>query len=182
MLLRALAERSPTLVTHVSDVAELALGIGRHLGLAEHDLVQLGHVAELHDVGKVAIPDAILEKQGPLDPSEWAFVHQHTLIGERIIGAASALLPVARMVRSTHERWDGLGYPDGLSGEAIPLVARIVTACDALSAMVSERPYRDAVGLPVALDELDRCAGMQFDRDVVAAIRCVLTRSDELAA
>jgi len=182
VLLRALAERSPTLVTHVSDVAELALEIGRHLGLAEHDLVQLGHVAELHDVGKVAIPDAILEKQGPLDPSEWAFVHQHTLIGERIIGAASALLPVARMVRSTHERWDGLGYPDGLSGEAIPLVARIVTACDALSAMVSERPYRDAVGLPVALDELDRCAGMQFDRDVVAAIRCVLTRSDELAA
>ncbi|MGI9112705.1 MAG: HD-GYP domain-containing protein [Gaiellaceae bacterium] len=150
--------------------------------IAEHDLVQLGHVAELHDVGKVAIPDAILEKQGLLDPAEWAFIHQHTLIGERIIGAAPALLPVARAVRSTHERWDGLGYPDGLGAEAIPLVARIVTACDALSAMVSEQPYRDAVGLPAALDELDRCAGTQFDRVVVVAIRAVLTRSNELAA
>ena len=182
VLLRALQERSPTLVDHVSDVADLAVQIGRHLGLADHDLDFLKHVAELHDVGKVAIPDAILDKRAPLLPSEWAFIHQHTLIGERIIGAAPALLPVARAVRSTHERWDGLGYPDGLSGEEIPLVSRIVTACDALAAMVSERPYREAVGLPLALDELDRCAGTQFDRRVVQSLRIVLTRSKELAA
>ncbi len=182
VLLRALQERSPTLVDHVSDVADLAVETGRQLGLADSDLVFLSHVAELHDIGKVAIPDAILEKQGPLLPSEWAFVRQHTLIGERIIGAAPALLPVARAVRSTHERWDGLGYPDGLSGDEIPLVSRIVTACDALAAMLSERPYHGAVGLPLALDELDRCAGTQFDRRVVESIRLVLTRSSELAA
>ena len=182
VLLRALQERSPTLGDHVSDVAELAVEIGRNLGLADHDLVFLSHVSELHDVGKVAIPDAILEKKAPLLTSEWAFIHQHTLIGERIIGAAPALLPVARAVRSTHERWDGLGYPDGLSGEEIPLVARIVTACDALAAMVSERPYREAVGLPLALDELDRCAGTQFDRRIVETIRAVLTQADEAAA
>ncbi len=182
VLMRALEERSPILVAHVSDVAELAVEIGRHLGLANNDLLFLSHVADLHDVGKVAIPDAILDKKSPLLPSEWAFIHQHTLIGERIIGAAPALLPVARAVRSTHERWDGGGYPDGLSGERIPLVSRIVTACDALAAMVSERPYREAVDLPLALEELERCAGTQFDARIVEAIRAVLTRSDELAA
>jgi len=182
VLLRALQERSPTLITHVSDVANLAGDVGRYLGLTDQDLVQLRHVAELHDIGKVAVPDAILDKQGPLDPSEWTLIRQHTLIGERIISAAPALLPVARAVRSTHERWDGLGYPDGLSGEATPLLARIVAVCDALAAMVSDRPYREAVGLPLALEELDRCAGTQFDARVVAALRAVLTRSKELAA
>ncbi|HXH89343.1 MAG TPA: HD domain-containing phosphohydrolase, partial [Gaiellaceae bacterium] len=177
VLLRALQERSPSLFEHVADVADLAVDVGRQLRLEDHELEQLRHAAELHDVGKVAIPDAILEKKGPLDPSEWVFVHQHTLIGERIIGAAPALVPVARAVRSTHERWDGLGYPDRLAGEEIPLVARIVAACDALAAMVSDRPYRLAVDLPQALDELDRCAGTQFDACVVSAVRAALTHS-----
>ena len=175
VLLSALAERSPDLVDHVSDVAALAVDAARLLGLPGHDVDQVRQAAELHDVGKVAIPDAILEKAGPLDEDEWEFVRQHTIIGQRIIGAAPALSHVAALVRSSHERWDGAGYPDGLAGEEIPVGARIVAVCDAVAAMVRDRPYRSAIGLPAALDELERCAGSQFDPDVVAAVRTVLT-------
>jgi diguanylate cyclase (GGDEF)-like protein len=182
VLIRALGERSPALVDHVADVAQLAVDVAGRLGLAEHEIEQVRHAAELHDVGKVAVPDAILQKPGPLNETEWAFIHQHTLIGERIISAAPALLPVSRLVRSSHERWDGAGYPDGLAGQAIPMGSRIVTACDALAAMVSERPYRQAVKLPAALEELERCAGSQFDPDVVAALRAVLTSPAARAA
>ena len=101
--------------------------------------------AELHDIGKVAVPDAILHKPGPLDEAEWSFIRQHTIIGERIVGAAEALRPVGRVVRASHERWDGGGYPDGLAGEAIPLGARIVFACDAWDAMTCDRGYRSAL-------------------------------------
>ncbi len=182
VLIRALAERNPLLVDHIADVADLAVDVGRRLGLTEHDLEQLRNVAELHDVGKVAIPDAILLKQGPLNNEEWAFVRQHPVIGERIVGAAPDLSGVARTVRFTHERFDGLGYPDGIRGFEIPLAARIVAVCDAVSAMVSDRPYRDAVDLPQALAELDRCAGTQFDPDVVAAARAALTGAIAAAA
>jgi two-component system, cell cycle response regulator len=183
VLLSALGERSPELVDHVADVAELAADAARLLGLPGHELDGVRQAAELHDVGKVAIPDAILAKAGPLDEDEWAFVRQHTIIGERIIGAAPALSHVARLVRSTHERWDGKGYPDGLAGEEIPLGARIVAVCDALAAMVTDRPYRLAIDLPAALEELERCAGTQFDPDVVAAVKTALTAPPaELAA
>ena len=106
-------------------------------------LDELRRAAELHDVGKVGIPDAILDKPGPLDDEEWEFMRQHTVLGERILGAAPALRPVAAIVRSTHERWDGRGYPDGLVGEEIPLGSRIVAACDAYEAMTNDRPYRE---------------------------------------
>jgi two-component system cell cycle response regulator len=182
VLLRALGERSPELVDHVADVAALAADAARFLGLPEHEVDQIRQAAELHDVGKVAIPDAILGKAGPLDDEEWEFVHQHTVIGERIIGAAPALAAVAKLVRSTHERWDGSGYPDRLHGEDIPVGARVVAVCDAISAMVSDRPYRLALGLPAALEELERCAGTQFDPTVVAAVNAVLTRPVERAA
>jgi HD-GYP domain-containing protein (c-di-GMP phosphodiesterase class II) len=175
VLLRALGERSPVLVEHVADVAALAVDTARLLGLPGHEVDAVRQAAELHDVGKVAIPDTILLKAGPLDDAEWDFVRQHTVIGERIIGAAPALAHVARIVRSTHERWDGGGYPDRLAGTEIPLGARIVAVCDAVSAMVSDRPYRLALGLPAALEELERCAGTQFDPDVVAAVRLALT-------
>ena len=152
------------------------------LGLPAHELEQVRQAAELHDVGKVAVPDAILEKRGPLDDEEWRFIRQHTVTGERIISAAPALVQVAKLVRSSHERWDGTGYPDRLAATDIPVGSRIVSACDALAAMVSDRPYREAVGLPAALEELARCAGTQFDPDVIAALTAVLTAPAAVAA
>jgi diguanylate cyclase (GGDEF)-like protein len=166
-LLRVLREREPALYEHLNGVGELAVAVGRRMGLSGEDLDVVCRAAELHDVGKMAVPDAILGKAGPLDDHEWAFMRRHTIIGERILGAAPALAPVARLVRSTHERWDGGGYPDGLRGEDIPLGARIVAVCDAYDAMVSDRPYREPVPPAAALDELRRCAGTQFDPEVV---------------
>ncbi len=169
VLLSALSERDPALGGHLSVVAELAERTARRLGLNRDELEVVRHAAELHDVGKVAIPDEILAKPGPLTPEEWTFIRRHTLAGERIISAAPALTPVARLVRSSHERWDGAGYPDQLAGESIPLGARIVAVADAFDAMTSGRPYRAAITHEEALAELQRCAGTQFDPTVVAA-------------
>ena len=137
-LLRTLAEREPELRAHVADVSSLAVRVGEQLGLARDELEVLRLAAELHDVGKLAIPDIVLQKAAALDATEWGFIHSHTLIGQRILGAAPALRPVGAVVRSTHENWDGTGYPDGFAGEAIPLSARIISACDAYSAMTSD--------------------------------------------
>jgi two-component system, cell cycle response regulator len=169
VLLRALAERNPALGAHLDGVAELAEATAIRLGLSTEDVGQIRQAAELHDVGKVAIPDAILVKPGPLDEVEWQFVRRHTLIGERIIAAAPALEPVAALVRSSHEHWDGSGYPDKLAAEAIPLGSRIVAVADAFDAMTSDRSYRPACPMPAALEELQRCAGSQFDPAVVQA-------------
>jgi two-component system, cell cycle response regulator len=169
VLLQVLTEREPDLHDHLRGVAQLAVGVGRRMGLDSEQLDILVRGAELHDIGKVAIPEVILHKRGPLDESEWTFVRQHTIIGERILAAAPALAPVARVVRASHERWDGVGYPDGLEGEEIPLAARIIAVCDAFDAMVSDRPYRAALGPEEAISELRRCAGSQFDPAVVEA-------------
>jgi HD-GYP domain-containing protein (c-di-GMP phosphodiesterase class II) len=139
------------------------------LGVPQEDMEGTRQTALLHDVGKVAIPDEILSKPGPLDASEWAFMKRHTVIGERIISAAPALAAVASFVRSTHERCDGRGYPDGLAGDDIPLISRIVAVCDAYDAMVTDRAYRDARDTPTAIAELRRCSGTQFDSEVVEA-------------
>ena len=182
VLLSALVERNPGLVHHLTDVAELAVDVARLLELPEHEIEQVRHAAELHDVGKVAISDAILQKKGPLTDEEWRFVHEHTLIGARIISAAPALTHVAKLVRSSHERWDGTGYPDRLAADEIPIGSRIVSACDAFAAMITNRPYREAVDLPAALEELARCAGTQFDPTVVTALTAVLTAPAAQAA
>ena len=171
VLLRALSERHPSLGDHVHGVAELALAIGERLGQTPEELEDLRQAAELHDMGKVAIPDAILDKPGPLDDAEWEFMRRHTIIGERILQAAPALKRVATIVRSTHERMDGTGYPDRLAGEAIPLAARIVLVCDAYEAMTADRSYRKAMSDEVAIEELQRCSGAQFDPRVVTAFR-----------
>ena len=181
-LLRTLAEREPQLRAHVADVSSLAVRVGHQLGLAPDELEELRLAAELHDVGKLAIPDAVLQKPGSLDPTEWGFIHSHTLIGQRILSAAPALRPVGAIVRSVHENWDGTGYPDGLAAEAIPLAARIIAACDAYSAMTSDRPYRAARTAAEAVAELRRCAGRQFDRHVVDLVCTVLADEDEPAA
>jgi diguanylate cyclase (GGDEF)-like protein len=173
-LLRTLAEREPELRAHVADVSSLVVRVGQQLGLAPDELEELRLAAELHDVGKLAIPDAVLQKSGSLDPTEWGFIHSHTLIGQRILGAAPALRPVGVIVRSTHENWDGTGYPDGLAGEEIPLAARIIGVCDAYSAMTSDRPYRSARTAAGAIAELRRCAGRQFDPQVVELLCTVL--------
>ncbi len=174
VLMKVLAERDPDLGEHLDTVAVLAEEVGRRLGLAEGDLDELRRAARLHDVGKVAIPDSILAKAGPLDADELAFLHRHTLIGARILRAAPALASVAGIVRASHERWDGQGYPDGLVGTAIPLAARIIFACDALEAMTSsDRAYRAPVSRELAVEELRRCAGSQFDPRVVGVLEQV---------
>jgi HD-GYP domain-containing protein (c-di-GMP phosphodiesterase class II) len=167
VLLSTLQERETGFGTHLRGVADLAVALGRKLGLEAEDLDVVGRGAELHDVGKMAVPDDILHKPGPLTPEEWKVMHKHTLVGERILSSAPALVPVAKLVRSSHERWDGGGYPDGLVAEAIPLGARIITICDSYEAMVEDRPWRTPKSPEDALEELCRCAGSQFDPDLV---------------
>jgi len=168
VLLRALAERHPDLGDHLDGVTELATDVARRMGIGGEDLTQLRHAARLHDVGKVAIPDAIIVKATALDDDEWEFMRRHTVIGERIIAAAPALGRAARLVRASHEAIDGSGYPDGLSGVDIPLGARIIAVCDAFDAMISNRPYSPPKTTEQALAELRRCAGTQFDPAIVA--------------
>ena len=169
LALRVLSEQLPDLHEHASNVAELARGVATRLGLEGGALWDLVHAAELHDIGKLAVPAAILDKPGPLDAAEWASVRRHTALGEGILGAAPALGSVAALVRSSHERFDGSGYPDGLAGDAIPLASRIVFVCDAFDAMTSTRSYKVAIGEEAALAELRRAAGTQFDPLVVEA-------------
>jgi diguanylate cyclase (GGDEF)-like protein len=170
VLLRALQERNPELAERHAAVARLVAPIGERMGLSAEERAQLRQAAELHDIGKLGIPEEILHKPGPLEPAEWAFVRRHTLIGERIIGAAPALAGAAKLVRSTHERLDGNGYPDGLVGEQIPLGARIIAVCDAFTAMTSSRPHAAQRTVPEAVAELRQCAGIQFDPVVVDAL------------
>jgi diguanylate cyclase (GGDEF)-like protein len=176
LIMRVHVELDPTLHDHVHGVAQLAAGVGRALGLDDVVLADLVRAAELHDVGKIAIPDSILNKPGPLDPREQEFMRRHTLIGESILGETSALAPVGRLVRSSHERWDGMGYPDGLRAEEIPLASRIVFVCDAFDAMTTDRSYRKRMSDGDALEELERGAGTQFDPVVVAAFAAELAQ------
>ena len=173
VLLSALAERSAELGAHVHDVKDLCEQVADELQLWPEEKAPLLQAASLHDVGKVAVPDSILDKPGPLTDDEWDFMRTHTIVGERILNAAPALADAARIVRSTHERYDGWGYPDGLSGEEIPLGARIIAVCDAFDAMVSPRPYRTPVSESEAVEELTRCSGSQFDPHVVEAFIAV---------
>ena len=180
VLVRALSERHPDLVAHNADVSRMAELVARRLNVPDDQLAAMHHAAELHDIGKVGIPDAILSKPGPLDAEEWAFIRRHTIIGERIVAGAPALALVGRLVRSSHERWDGAGYPDELAGEAIPLGSRIIAVCDAFDAMVSERPYQSGRSTSAAMAELQSCSGSQFDPAVVDAFCSVM--ADESAA
>ncbi|HEY2636842.1 MAG TPA: diguanylate cyclase, partial [Solirubrobacteraceae bacterium] len=159
VLMQVLSEREPELTVHVDGVASLAVTLARAVGLEGEALDVVTRAAELHDIGKVAMPEAILHKPGPLDVDEWELIREHPAIGERIVAAAPALRPVARLIRASHERWDGTGYPDGRAGEAIPLGARIVAVCDAYDAMISDRPYRRAMSHADAVAELEREAG-----------------------
>ena len=162
-LLRAMRERGDNLGEHGTDVAGLAEAMAMALHLPPDEREHVRQAAALHDVGKLAIPDSILFKPGALDDAEWEFMRRHAEIGERILGDAPALAVIGGLVRASHERWDGSGYPDRLAGDDIPLGARIIALCDAYHAMVTTRPYRAASTHAVAVAELRRCAGTQFD-------------------
>jgi diguanylate cyclase (GGDEF)-like protein len=169
VLLQVLREHDGELVGHVEDVGASAVRVGRRLGLDDAALADLRRAADLHDVGKVAIPDAILQAPRPLDETEWAYMREHASIGARILHAAPGLAGVADTVASHHERFDGTGYPAGLAGGDIPLGARIIAVCDAFHAMTADRPYRPAMARADALRELADCAGTHFDPVVVEA-------------
>ena len=179
VLLQVMAEREPDLHEHLAEVAVLARAVGRRMGLHGEDLDIVVRAAEMHDVGKVAVPDAILQKRAALDPAERAIIERHCEIGERILAAAPAMTPVAELVRASHERWDGSGYPDRLGGRAIPLGARIIAVCDSFHAMRSDRPYSPSVSERDALAELRREAGAQFDPAVVESF-CAALRDGSL--
>jgi len=170
VLLGLLRERQPDHDRHVDGVARLAYETGRALGLDAEDLDVLVRAAEMHDIGKVAIPDEIINKPGPLDESELELMRNHPKVGERVLYAAPALREVGKVVRSTHEHWDGSGYPDGLAGEEIPLAARVILICNAYDAMVESRPYGEPLSEAEAIAELRREAGEQFDPELVELV------------
>jgi HD-GYP domain-containing protein (c-di-GMP phosphodiesterase class II) len=156
---------------HSRDVLDLVLAVADELGVGPRERVNAEFVALLHDVGKIKVPASIINKPGPLDPEERAIMNMHTIEGQHLLERVGGrLAEVGRIVRSCHERWDGDGYPDGLAGEKIPLVARIVSCCDAFSAMTTDRPYRRARSQAEALVELQACAGTHFDPRVADAL------------
>ncbi len=169
VLLSVQREHEPALEGHIEGVGGRARAVAAEMGLEADQIETIARAAELHDIGKVAIPDSILRKPGPLNEEEWALMREHTLIGERILATVQSLRGVGRLVRSSHERWDGKGYPDGLAGEEIPLGSRIVFVCDAFEAMTENRAYQHARSQEEALAELHENSGGQFDPTVVEA-------------
>jgi HD-GYP domain-containing protein (c-di-GMP phosphodiesterase class II) len=159
----ALEARDPYTEAHTGRIRDLAgaLAVAMRLPAEVRRAVRLG--ALLHDVGKIGIADSILLKPGPLDDSEWEQMKMHPQIGERMLQGIEFLDRALPIVRSHHERWDGSGYPDGRAGEEIPMAARIIAVCDAFDAMTSDRPYRKALPVEAACDEIQRCSGTQFD-------------------
>ena len=167
---------------HSRTVVSLALGVAAELGLDARQNRDVEFGALLHDVGKIHVPKEVINKAGPLSPEEWALIWMHTVDGQQMLERVGGVLSeVGRIVRSSHERWDGGGYPDGLAGEAIPIESRIITGCDAFNAMVTDRAYRAAMSTSTAIGELYRCAGAQFDPRVVEALVAVVEAEPTLA-
>jgi HD-GYP domain-containing protein (c-di-GMP phosphodiesterase class II) len=166
-LAAAMEAKDQYTASHADSLAAMAVSVGSRIGLTDAELRMLQYAAVLHDIGKIGIPGNILNKPAGLTREEFDTMAQHTVIGERIISRIDYLVPIARIIRSAHERWDGNGYPDGHRGEEIPLASRILLVCDAFDAMTTDRPYRTALPVDEALSELARHAGTQFDPRVV---------------
>ena len=155
---------------HCDQVVVISRSLCPVLGIQGHERQDLLAAARLHDLGKVAMPDALLEKAGPLNAKEWGQMRTHTIAGSEILEAVPELAGVAKLVRSSHERWDGAGYPDGLRGEQIPLGSRVIFCADAFDAIQSDRPYRKGRSGAEALEEIRRNSGSQFDPAIVDAL------------
>ncbi|MFL5826548.1 MAG: HD-GYP domain-containing protein [Thermoleophilaceae bacterium] len=175
-LTRALDARDPYTSSHCQDVTALARFVAQELGLSRAEMRDVEDVAALHDIGKLGVPESILWKPGPLDPVEQTVMRRHAEIGAGIVAHVEPIAHLATAVRAEHERWDGAGYPDGLTGDEIPVASRIVLACDSYDAMVTDRAYRRAMNPLRARDELRRNSGTQFDPQVVDALLRVLQR------
>jgi two-component system cell cycle response regulator len=170
VLARMMELSDPATSEHSRDIAELVPRVGSVLGVTGEESQELELAARFHDIGKVAVPEEVLRKPGPLDTHEWELMACHVEWGAELLRHLPECASIARIVRHHHERYDGGGYPDGLKGEEIPLASRIITVCDAYGAMVSNRPYRRALPHARALAELRDGAGEQFDPDAVAAV------------
>jgi two-component system cell cycle response regulator len=181
-LLEFASDGVPDVAAHMNRTARLARALIDDLDLCDPLARQIVLTARLHDIGKLGIPPWILEKPSPLTEYELGVMQEHSVIGQRMLERRPELLPVASQVRATHERWDGGGYPDRLSGAEIPLPARIVAVCDAFDAMTKPRVYSASMSIDAALHELERCSGTQFDPGVVAVFRSLFkSRFDRLA-
>jgi HD-GYP domain-containing protein (c-di-GMP phosphodiesterase class II) len=181
-LLELAADTAPDVAAHMKRTARLAKALVNDLGLEDPLARLIVLTARLHDIGKLGIPPWVLEKPGPLSEFERGLMREHSVIGQNMLERRPELLPLGPLIRATHERWDGTGYPDGLPGPAIPLPARIVAVCDAFDAMTKPRAYSGSRSIDAALRELDRCAGTQFDPGVVTSFRGLFeTRFDRVA-
>jgi len=181
-LLDLAADSAPNVAAHMRRTGRLATALVRSLTLGEPLARVVVLTARLHDIGKLGIPPWVLEKPGPLSELESRMMREHSVLGQRMLERRTELLAIGPLVRATHERWDGLGYPDRLRGAAIPLPARIVAVCDAFDAMTRPRSYSASVSIAAARDELNECAGTQFDPGVVVAFCELLEgRFDQLA-
>lgn len=174
VLARAVDMRDDYTGRHSAGVGALARRVGERIGMPRSQLAVLECAARLHDVGKLGVPDSILQKPGPLDEREWAVMRRHPEWGAEMVARVPGLEELAMLVRAHHERWDGEGYPIGLRGDAIPLASRVISVCDAFEAMVSRRPYRAPLSVETAMRELVAASGSQFDPTVVQAVEVEL--------
>ena len=178
-LLAALVARDGRTGNHSRAVVGHSVAVARRMGLSEEEVGEVEQAALLHDIGKIGVGDAILNKPGPLTDAEWEVMRTHPVIGEEIVASTEGLSHLAPSIRAEHERWDGQGYPDGLQGEQIPLASRIILVCDAFHAITSDRPYRKALSVEEALGELEKNAGTQFCLRTVEAFVGMVKQSSE---
>ncbi len=179
IVMNALKQKDEYTEGHSLRVIEYALKIGRELNLDEESIRDLEISAVLHDIGKLGVPDKILKKPGRLTKEEFEIMQQHSVNGENLLKGIKNLQKYKRYIRAHHERYDGQGYPDGLKGEEIPLISRIIFVADTFDAMTSDRPYRKGLPTNVAVDELIKCSGTQFDSRIVEAFLNVLRKEEE---